>query len=219
MYSKKTVANGEPYCLYEYSEQDGVNINNGGAETAIIIKKTYNKAVPDSDIVAEGKEASPGNITAIAIGGGSFLGQRFFGYSTEPTNPTGKVTCDWYRYGQPLPENVDTLYVQTISALSVSGITNLARNATVSINMDSDTAENTPYTSPEAPYVKEYCLGESGDISLSFQSVFTMDDLVARLLLSRTEELDKGTDNTFITLTFGACCDRWEDNGAVYWWL
>ena len=180
--SKKTVSDGSAYCTYTLDSDRQIDFGDG-EEKAYTIMKTYSKSVPAEEIKAEGKETSPnsGNIGTIGVGGGSL--QRFLAYNTMPD---GSGT--WYRYGQTIPEDVDELYVKTISYIKILSITNLAKGSSISLDMD-----GTGETSRENPKVIGVHAGAINDdsSSLNLTANFTFDDTVAQMVFGRTDEINK----------------------------
>ena len=195
IYSQKKVStdSGEqPYCSYSYEEKDGYHV----------LTKTYNKAVTDAEVVTEGRmtEESDGSIavqmpyngkgTGLAILLGSAL--RFFAYNTEPD---GNGT--WYRCGQRIPDDVETLYAQFINPMSLSGyITDPAQDATASIQLNGsdDYSEESPLT------VTINDDGTTAPEALYYTANLTISGKMAQLLWSRTDEMNLDIEKTNIEL-------------------
>lgn len=191
-YSEKTVSpeNAEPFCSFVYTTE---NVNWGdGAESTYCLTKTYNAAVPDSEVVAENYEANT-IVMPFNGKGSSFLGYRFYAYNTEPD---GSGT--WYRCGQTLPEGVTELYAQFCSALSLaSQITALTKEAKAGINMNG--TENA-YTATD-PYIIKVADGKLSENALYYTAYLDMGEVASRMSWARMDKLDLSPDNTSVELT------------------
>lgn len=191
-YSEKTVSqeNTEPFCSFVYTTE---NIDWGdGAESTYCLTKTYNAAVPDSEVVAENYEANT-IVMPFNGKGNALFGYRFYAYNTEPD---GSGT--WYRCGQTLPEGVTELYAQFCSALSLaSQITNLTKEAEAGINMNG--TENA-YTADD-PYVIKVADGKLSENALYYTAYLDMGEVASRMSWARMDKLDLSPDSTFVELT------------------
>lgn len=191
-YSEKTVSpeNTEPFCSFVYTTED---IDWGdGAESTHCLTKTYNAAVPDSEVVAENYEANT-IVMPFNGKGNSLFGNRFYAYNTEPD---GSGT--WYRCGQTLPEGVTELYAQFCGAITLaSQIADLTEEAEAGINMNG--TENA-YTA-DNPYVIKVADGKLSENALYYTAYLDMGEVASRMSWARMDKLDLSLDNTSVELT------------------
>ena len=161
---------------------------------ASVASRTAGEGCP----VCAGKVVVPGenDLATLFVGGKGF--ERFLAYNTEPDG-----SGDWYRYGQCLPDGVDTLYAQTVNLLNLISI-NLVENSTAEILINEEETARTDASDPYVVYVDPDSELES-DIPLAYQAVFTFDEEVALLVWGRTESLfieddSSGTPKTYVDL-------------------
>ena len=190
-YSEKKISDsGEPYCSFQYKTED---VDWGGSSAqAHCLTKTYNSAVPDNEIVAEGYE-STGIVMPFNGKGSSVTGKRFYAYNTKPDG-----SGDWYRCGQSLPEDVTALYANFIAPLSLaSNIGQMAKDAEAGISLNGKTGT---YTA-DAPYVIGVENGQLSEDALYYTAYLDMGEMASLYSWARTDKLDLDVEKTYVELT------------------
>ncbi len=196
-YSEKMISvdDGEqPYCAYTYKIEDGYQV----------LTKTYNEHLPEDKIVTEGRlyyndESGQMTVNMPFNGKGTGLdilfgkALRMFAYNTKPDG-----SGDWYRFGQQVPDGVDALYAQFVNPMSLSDyISDPTKDACSYIKLNG--SKN--YTEESTLVVLMDGDGQLTQDALYYTANLEISGWMARLLWSRTDEVNIGLDKTSIELT------------------